>query len=111
MAGKFIDIAGKRAPGSRLVPMRRVRRGRWDTWWECRCDCGRIKVARLNCIRRGLKSCGCARGPAAALVEEMTEMRRKGFTWEALGRMYGRSPGTVCRIVRKQRQGAGRYVR
>lgn len=51
---KFIDITGDKY--GRLTPLKYL----GNRMWECKCDCGEIKVVSSNHMRRGLvKSCGC----------------------------------------------------
>lgn len=62
--GRFIDLTGQRF-------------GRWTVlryagshngaFWECRCDCGTVRVVRGCSLRYGeSKSCGCSRAEATA---------------------------------------------
>lgn len=51
------DLAGKRF--GFLVAIRRVEgHSRSGALWECRCDCGRVKVIPAGYLRR-VRSCGC----------------------------------------------------
>lgn len=59
---RAINIQGQRF--GRLLVLRRVGRvaqGKaWSAGWECRCDCGGIRVAAGTDLRKGLVlSCGC----------------------------------------------------
>ena len=60
---KPIDITGQTF--GRLTAIRRVEdyvspHGNKSTRWECRCECGNIKIAHLNSLKKGAtKSCGC----------------------------------------------------
>jgi hypothetical protein len=57
--GVLIDLTGKRF--ERLVVSRREGVSPdGQITWECKCDCGGVKVILGNSLRRGLtKSCGC----------------------------------------------------
>jgi len=60
---KIMDLTGRRS--GRLVAIRPIDRKSKDkvTFWECRCDCGRISIQRATRIARGIrKSCGCLSG-------------------------------------------------
>lgn len=51
---------------SRLLVLRKVAPPRpcvtGSAWYECRCDCGVVKVVMAQCLRSGgTKSCGCLR--------------------------------------------------
>lgn len=56
------DISGKRF--GRLIALNHVKKqdknGHIKSHWECRCDCGSVKIISLSSLIRGLtKSCGC----------------------------------------------------
>ena len=58
----FKDLTGERF--GRLVVIgvsRRVKGGKRERYyWKCKCDCGRIKEVRTDCLTGGLvQSCGC----------------------------------------------------
>ena len=58
----FKDLTGERF--GRLVVIgvsRRVKSGKRERYyWKCKCDCGRIKEVRTDCLTGGLvQSCGC----------------------------------------------------
>lgn len=56
-----IDICGQKF--GKLKAMRRHSQNERGIWfWECRCDCGQVKIVRQNALRGGSsKSCGCER--------------------------------------------------
>lgn len=49
------------------------------TYWECKCDCGAIKIIRRDCLtgKHGTKSCGCIR----------KEINHKDLTSQNFGRL------------------------
>lgn len=56
---RWIDITGIRY--GRLIPVRKIE-GPGHSEWQCRCDCGNIKIIGANALRSGkVKSCGCLR--------------------------------------------------
>lgn len=58
--GQVVDITGQRY--GRLIAQRYCGVKNAGTTWECRCDCGKITLARSNDLRMGKqKSCGCLR--------------------------------------------------
>lgn len=47
---------------NRLTVIRRAERDSRKIYWECKCDCGNIKVVAGSNLKNGsVKSCGCAR--------------------------------------------------
>jgi hypothetical protein len=59
MAAK-LELTGTRF--GRLVAVEIADRQNGHVMWRCKCDCGEVKVASANNLRRGLiKSCGCYR--------------------------------------------------
>lgn len=65
---------------SRLEVIREV-----DGKWECKCDCGNIKITTRNKLRAGrVKSCGCLNYEMRkSRTSKMTEARRKYSPEEA----------------------------
>jgi len=59
MSGRGPDIAGERF--HRLLVLRLSPQRLYGLrTWECRCDCGRVVLARTGALRAGaVKSCGC----------------------------------------------------
>lgn len=56
--GKLIDLAGQRFGG--LTVLGRSENLGKQTAWNCKCDCGRMTVARGDHLREGAtQSCGC----------------------------------------------------
>jgi hypothetical protein len=60
--GKFIDLTGQRF--GKLTLIKRLTNDKYKkAVWLCQCDCGNLKQATSNNLRRGLiKSCGCIKG-------------------------------------------------
>lgn len=55
--GKFIDLTGQRF--GRLTVIRLFDRSKYGYRWECKCDCGGVKIALGSEIKRGYgTSCG-----------------------------------------------------
>lgn len=53
-----LDLAGLRF--GRLTAIRLVKSGKVGAHWECRCDCGGVKIVALSNLRQGrTHSCGC----------------------------------------------------
>lgn len=47
---------------NRLTVIRRAERDSRKIYWECKCDCGNIKVVAGSNLKNGsVKSCGCVR--------------------------------------------------
>lgn len=60
--GNYIDLTGKRF--GRLTVLEKapstVKNGRYETWFNCKCDCGNIVTVRGRHLRYGhVNSCGC----------------------------------------------------
>ena len=58
----FRDLTGERFGILIVIGVsRRVKSGKRERYyWKCKCDCGRIKEVRTDCLTRGLvRSCGC----------------------------------------------------
>jgi hypothetical protein len=54
----LIDLTGKRF--GRLVVIKRSESKKKKTYWECKCDCGKITVTRADGLVGGTtRSCGC----------------------------------------------------
>jgi len=53
------NLIGKKF--NKLLVLQKVKSNKWgNTYWLCLCDCGREKIVRGDCLRKGLtKSCGC----------------------------------------------------
>lgn len=63
---------------SRVLPS-----GQKQRQFECKCDCGNIKVFRLLCIRHGkTKSCGC-------LQKEWVTKKNSTVEWRLLRKTHG----------------------
>lgn len=61
MSRQRLRLAG-RIPGSRLTVIRFVEMRHKETYWECVCDCGKLKIVRGgNLVSGNVKSCGCLR--------------------------------------------------
>lgn len=55
---KIIDVTGERF--GRLIVKKRFERRQKYIYWECQCDCGKIKYVRSDHLRYGkIQSCGC----------------------------------------------------
>ncbi len=60
MNARTIDMTGQRI--GKLVVIRVSDRKGKGTFWECRCDCGTVKVMNGHVLRRGeATGCGCNR--------------------------------------------------
>lgn len=77
---KPIDITGQKF--GKLTALRRVEdyvspHGNKSTRWECRCDCGNLKVVNSNSLRRGYtKSCGCIKSSyGESIIEDVLRLR------------------------------------
>jgi hypothetical protein len=57
--GRRVDITGKQF--GRLTAVGRSFAGiHRESWWECSCVCGNIKLVSISALNRGqVKSCGC----------------------------------------------------
>lgn len=55
---KLIDLTGKKF--GRLLVLQFSKKQKKDYYWECKCDCGKLKIVNGRCLRSGnIKSCGC----------------------------------------------------
>jgi hypothetical protein len=59
---KEFDLTGKRF--GKLTVIKYEGSNGQGRKWLCQCDCGREKVIFGKNLKRGVKSCGCARGPS-----------------------------------------------
>ena len=59
---RYIDLTGQRF--GKLTVIKRLTNDKYKkAVWLCQCDCGNLKQATSNNLRRGLiKSCGCIKG-------------------------------------------------
>ena len=58
MGRTMLDLRGMRF--GKLVVQRLHHKDNGTVWWECLCDCGKLKVVRASCLRQGtVQSCGC----------------------------------------------------
>jgi hypothetical protein len=56
--GRVLDLAGKRF--TRLLVIKRIENFGINSYWECLCDCGKVKNIIGVSLTRGLtRSCGC----------------------------------------------------
>lgn len=63
--GRFIDLTGQRF--GRWTVLRYAGSHNGRAFWECRCDCGKIRDVRGSDLRNGRStSCGCFRTEATA---------------------------------------------
>jgi len=62
MAGKFIDIKGKKF--NRLTVIEKSHVAHKTVYWKCICDCGKTKIVNGVALRKNkTKSCGCINAP------------------------------------------------
>jgi hypothetical protein len=55
---KALDLAGQKF--GRLTAVRCVGRDKWhNRLWECRCDCGALRIIVANTLKSQTRSCGC----------------------------------------------------
>jgi HNH endonuclease len=92
---KLVDLSGTRA--GRFTVVRRVFHKPHHTHWECRCDCGQVRVIDAWKLKRAADlSCGCAR---VRPVDERfwAKVKRGPGCWEWQGyrdrKGYGRIGG------------------
>lgn len=79
MAKKREDLSGNRY--GRLTVLKFSHMSGKHSYWECRCDCGNIKIARIDCLKTGtVRSCGC-------LVID-NHVKKHGFARSRLYRIY-----------------------
>ena len=58
--GKSVDLVGKRFGSLTVTRKTPERDSAGCVMWECKCDCGNVRLASTNLLNRGLvKSCGC----------------------------------------------------
>ncbi len=81
MAGKIIDLTGKRFGRWTVLSLCTQRTKCNSTQWLCRCDCGVEKVVNSRSLRRGLsRSCGCLqRQEASQRCSEMSGSKHPGW--------------------------------
>lgn len=57
---KFIDLTGQKF--GKLTPVKFFRDSKGRILWECKCDCGNVKIAKAIKLRlKNVRSCGCLR--------------------------------------------------
>lgn len=72
--GRFIDLTGQRF--GRWTVLRYAGFHNRQSFWECQCDCGKIKNVRSDHLRKGeSKSCGCFRTEATAKRNALTKTK------------------------------------
>lgn len=108
-----VDILGQRF-GRLVVIAPAAHVGRAAARWQCRCDCGAVKITRGSDLRAGrVQSCGCSRrseqGPRPApkprirLVRPRPDAereRRVAMLREARARWLEQHRGCVYTVVR-----------
>lgn len=74
-----IDVTGMRF--GRLVAISRAANdSQRNTTWLCKCDCGKMKTARLHNLQaKSVKSCGC-------LAHELRKLRNEQYRQAALAK-------------------------
>lgn len=63
--GTHIDMTGERYGMLTVLSLsdRKQKLGSKHSYWNCRCDCGNVKVVqRNNLISGNTNSCGCRKG-------------------------------------------------
>ena len=57
--GRFLNLSGQKF--GRLTVIRRAKNNKWGgIQWECKCECGKVKVIRAGHLQSGAsQSCGC----------------------------------------------------
>ena len=93
---EYVDLTGRRF--GKLFVVRRVGRDGKYQWWECRCNCGRIRTiytARLTC--GAMTSCGCSHKPVRIGRENLTG--QQFGRWTVIGTAAEKGPGWkwLCR--------------
>lgn len=107
------NLAGRKF--NRLTFMKFTYRRNDKYYWECKCDCGNLKIIRSDSVIEGkVKSCGCLNAEvrkekAGLLMEETRKQLYKGTRVTLLG-MSSRSNNTTgCVGVRFNRR-LGKYI-
>lgn len=59
---KVRDLTGRKF--GRLTVIKYADSNNQGRRWLCKCDCGKEKIIHAKNLRRGVRSCGCLRGPA-----------------------------------------------
>ena len=59
MKGVPEDLTGKVYGKLTVIQKEKTRNHR--TRWLCKCECGNTKIIYADCLRNGVKSCGCLR--------------------------------------------------
>lgn len=55
------DLTGQKF--GMLTAIKLIRReGKPQSFWECKCDCGQVKIIRASGLLSSVKSCGCQKG-------------------------------------------------
>lgn len=55
---QYLDISGNRY--GMLTAIRIHHKGKWNEYWECKCDCGKEVIRTKSTLQKGLStSCGC----------------------------------------------------
>lgn len=83
MSKRIKDLTGMRFGKLLVIGIEESKTDKWhSTFWKCKCECGKIVIARGNNLRQGYKnSCGC--------------IKENDLTGKIFGRLY------VCKPVRK----------
>ena len=83
--GNFIDLTGKRF--GRLEVISRANNNSENLiCWNCKCDCGNMKVVRGKDLKRGhAKSCGCLQ---KELLTEVKISKTHGLSGTRLSRIW-----------------------
>ena len=102
--GKIIDLIGQRFGRLTVKSMAGSTGKNRNTFWNCICDCGRMKAIDSQSLRRGrTKSCGCLHNELLAKRQE-----KHGLLAEN-NRLYGIWEGMKQRCLNPNRNGFKDY--
>lgn len=88
--GKFINLTGIRF--GYLIVEKFVERKNGNTWWKCKCDCGKQTITTTCRLRNGeTKSCGCyGRSGLARIKYSEDEIRLHRIYRRMINRCYNK---------------------
>lgn len=103
MSKNNLDLTGQKI--YLLTPIRKYKKeNSRHIYWECLCDCGNLKIIRLdNLLNGSTKSCGCLRKKTlldATQIEEVCKLYIDGLSSGDLAKLFNCSERPILRILK-----------
>lgn len=100
MRKKVIDITGEKFGSLKVVKFRGLNDNN-RAIWECKCDCGNIRVYELQDLKRN-KSCGCKRYKTSKYIKASIENQKRAY--KVYSEKYLLDSTNLCSITKETLQ-------